>query len=47
MKYDEILEWINKFKRWFFVPEHWTLGTKGETLVFMRVCGVAVHFYLL
>ena len=30
-----------------FIPEHWTLGTKGETLVFMRVCGVAVHFCLL
>ena len=26
-------------------PEHWTLGPTNETPVFMRVCGVAVHFF--
>ena len=34
------------YKR-FFNPEHWTLGPTNETPVFMRVCGVAVHFFAL
>ena len=28
-------------------PEHCSLGPTNETSVFMRVCGVAVRFYLL
>ena len=42
---------LNPDKKWtwkkLFDPEHYSLGTNNETSVFMRVCGVAVHFYLL